>query len=161
GGQGRAAEVAGAVRRGRRAAVPGRGRPPGLPLEADDLRPRDRAPRQRRRRAGLRQPLRDLGADRLGQAARIRGLRGHPEIEGARRLPGVDREAAAVIYMLRHGDAEEGDGDDAARRLTEKGERQATLAGQAMAALGLEFDACITSPKVRALDTARLACEAL
>jgi hypothetical protein len=30
----------------------------------------------------------------------------------------------AVIYLLRHGDAEDGDGDDAARRLTAKGERQ-------------------------------------
>ncbi len=30
-----------------------------------------------------------------------------------------------------------------------------------MARLGLEFAACYTSPKVRALDTARLACQAL
>jgi phosphohistidine phosphatase len=66
-----------------------------------------------------------------------------------------------VIYMLRHGDAEQGDGDDAARQLTEKGERQAIAAGRAMAALGIELDACITSPKVRAAETARLACEAL
>jgi phosphohistidine phosphatase len=66
-----------------------------------------------------------------------------------------------VIYMLRHGDAEQGDGDDAARRLTEKGERQAVAAGRAMAALGIELDACITSPKVRAAETARLACESL
>jgi len=29
-----------------------------------------------------------------------------------------------VIYLLRHGDAEDGDGDDAARRLTPKGERE-------------------------------------
>ena len=63
--------------------------------------------------------------------------------------------------MLRHGDAEEGDGDDSARRLTEKGERQAIAAGRAMAALGVETDACLTSPKVRASDTARLACEPL
>jgi phosphohistidine phosphatase len=66
-----------------------------------------------------------------------------------------------VIYMLRHGDAEEGDGDDSARRLTEKGERQAVAAGRALAALGIEIDACLTSPKVRAADTARLACEPL
>lgn len=63
--------------------------------------------------------------------------------------------------MLRHGDAEPGDGDDAARRLTAKGERQAVAAGRAMAALGIELDACITSPKVRAAETARLACESL
>jgi phosphohistidine phosphatase SixA len=30
-----------------------------------------------------------------------------------------------------------------------------------MAALGIEIDACLTSPKVRAADTARLACEPL
>jgi phosphohistidine phosphatase len=66
-----------------------------------------------------------------------------------------------VIYLLRHGDAERGDGDDAARRLTAKGERQSELAGRALVALGAEIDACLTSPKVRAADTARLACDAL
>jgi len=66
-----------------------------------------------------------------------------------------------VIYLLRHGDAERDDGDDAARRLTPKGERQSETAGQALAALGVSIDACITSPKVRAADTARLACRAL
>jgi phosphohistidine phosphatase len=66
-----------------------------------------------------------------------------------------------VIYLLRHGDAEKGDGDDAARRLTEKGERQSETAGRALAALGVTIDACLTSPKVRAADTAKLACRAL
>jgi phosphohistidine phosphatase len=66
-----------------------------------------------------------------------------------------------LIYLLRHGDAEEGTGDDAARRLTPKGERQARAAGKALAALGAKPDACLTSPKVRAADTARLACEDL
>jgi phosphohistidine phosphatase len=66
-----------------------------------------------------------------------------------------------VIYLLRHGDAEEGMGDDAARRLTLKGERQSRAAGEALAALGIKPDACLTSPKVRAADTAKLACEAL
>ena len=66
-----------------------------------------------------------------------------------------------MIYLLRHGDAEEGLGDDAARRLTLKGERQAEAAGRALAALTAKPDACLTSPKVRAADTARLACEAL
>jgi phosphohistidine phosphatase len=66
-----------------------------------------------------------------------------------------------VIYLLRHGDAEKRNGDDAARRLTAKGERQARAAGQALAALGEEIDACLTSPKARAADTARLACESL
>jgi phosphohistidine phosphatase len=66
-----------------------------------------------------------------------------------------------VIYLLRHGDAEDGRGDDAARRLTGKGERQARAAGQALATLDADLDACLASPKARALDTARLACEAL
>src|SRR3954452_15828754 len=52
-------------------------------------------------------------------------------------------------------------GDDAARRLTAKGERQARAAGEALAALGIKPDACLASPKVRAADTAQLACEAL
>jgi phosphohistidine phosphatase len=66
-----------------------------------------------------------------------------------------------VIYLLRHGDAEDGDGDDAARRLTPKGERQAEVTGQALAALNADVDACLASPKVRAEETARLACDAL
>jgi phosphohistidine phosphatase len=65
-----------------------------------------------------------------------------------------------AIYLLRHGDAEDGD-DDAARRLTAKGERQAEAAGRALAALGVELGACLTSPRVRAEETARLACAPL
>ena len=66
-----------------------------------------------------------------------------------------------MIYLLRHGDAERGDGDDFSRRLTPKGKRQAGAAGNALAALGAEIDACLTSPRVRALETARLACRPL
>jgi phosphohistidine phosphatase len=68
-----------------------------------------------------------------------------------------------VIYLLRHGEAEDRDGasDDAARRLTEKGERQGRDAGLALKELGVGIDACLASPKVRARDTARIACEAL
>jgi phosphohistidine phosphatase len=66
-----------------------------------------------------------------------------------------------MIYLLRHGDAEDGTGDDAARRLTSKGERQSRAAGTALAGMGAEISACLTSPKVRAGDTARLACEPL
>lgn len=66
-----------------------------------------------------------------------------------------------MIYLLRHGDAEAGDGDDAARRLTAKGERQALAAGRALAALEARLDACLASPRVRAAETARLACEPL
>jgi phosphohistidine phosphatase len=66
-----------------------------------------------------------------------------------------------VIYLLRHGAAEDGSGNDEERRLTSKGERQAEAAGRALAVLGAEIDACLTSPKVRAAETARLVCEAL
>lgn len=66
-----------------------------------------------------------------------------------------------MIYLLRHGDAEDGNGNDATRRLTAKGERQAEAAGRSLATLGAEIDACLTSPKVRAADTARLACKTL
>lgn len=66
-----------------------------------------------------------------------------------------------MLYLLRHGDAEHETPDDFARRLTPKGERQSRRAGAALAALGAEIDACLTSPKVRATATARLACESL
>jgi phosphohistidine phosphatase len=66
-----------------------------------------------------------------------------------------------LIYLLRHGDAEEGTGDDSARRLTPKGERQARAAGKALAEMNAGINACLTSPKARAAETARLACEAL
>jgi len=66
-----------------------------------------------------------------------------------------------VIWLLRHGDAEPHGGDDASRQLTDKGKKQAEDAGQAIAALGIEIEACLTSPKVRALQTAKIACEPL
>lgn len=66
-----------------------------------------------------------------------------------------------MIWLLRHGDAEHDAGDDASRRLTAKGEAQARAAGKALARLGVRIESCLSSPKVRALDTARLACEAL
>jgi phosphohistidine phosphatase len=65
-----------------------------------------------------------------------------------------------VIWLLRHGDAADGS-PDAERPLTQKGEAQARAAGLALKALGVELDACLSSPKIRAIDTARLACEAL
>ena len=66
-----------------------------------------------------------------------------------------------MIYFLRHGDAESGDGDDASRKLTSKGWRQAEAAGQALAALGAGLDVCLSSPKARAEQTARIACRHL
>lgn len=67
-----------------------------------------------------------------------------------------------MIWLLRHGDAEAGDGKpDAERDLTEKGERQSQVAGEALKELGVALDVCLTSPKVRAKRTAELACEQL
>ena len=67
-----------------------------------------------------------------------------------------------MIWLLRHGDAEHVEGKpDAARELTAKGRRQSRDAGLALAALGVELDACLSSPKIRARDTAELACEPL
>jgi phosphohistidine phosphatase len=69
---------------------------------------------------------------------------------------------ARHLWLLRHGEAEPHDADaDDARRLTERGREQSRAAGRALAALGVEFQHVFTSPKVRALETARLACEAL
>jgi phosphohistidine phosphatase len=65
-----------------------------------------------------------------------------------------------VIWLLRHGEAEDGSPDEA-RRLTPKGEEQARAAGAALKALGVELELCLTSPRVRAEQTARLACEPL
>jgi phosphohistidine phosphatase len=63
-----------------------------------------------------------------------------------------------VLWLLRHGDAAEGS-PDAERPLTEKGKRQSRDAGLALKAIGVELSACLTSPKVRAVESAELACE--
>ena len=69
---------------------------------------------------------------------------------------------AQQLWFLRHGEAEPHDArPDPDRRLTERGEKQSRAAGRALAALGLSFQLVVTSPRVRSLDTARLACEAL
>src|SRR4051794_20786240 len=65
-----------------------------------------------------------------------------------------------MIWLLRHGEAADGS-PDAERPLTKKGERQSRTAGAALKALGVDVSACLTSPKVRAADTAKLACESL
>ena len=65
-----------------------------------------------------------------------------------------------MIWLLRHAHAEDGS-PDAERPLSAKGEQQARAVGAALAVLGVELDACLTSPRVRARDTARLVCEPL
>jgi phosphohistidine phosphatase len=69
---------------------------------------------------------------------------------------------APQLWLLRHGEAVPHESKpDAERELTPRGERQALAAGEGLARLGVEFAACYTSPKLRARDTARLACQAL
>ncbi len=69
---------------------------------------------------------------------------------------------ARQLWMLRHGEAVPHDSKpDDERELTPRGRRQAEAAGAALAALNEEFAACYTSPKVRARETAELACERL
>ena len=69
---------------------------------------------------------------------------------------------ATQLWLLRHGEAEPHDArPDPERRLTARGEEQSRSGGRARAALEVVFQAVYTSPKVRARDTALLACEAL
>jgi phosphohistidine phosphatase len=63
------------------------------------------------------------------------------------------------LYLLRHADA--GDpmtwaGDDAERPLSEKGRRQAKRLGSLLAGIKLRPDVILTSPKLRAADTAKI-----
>ncbi len=69
---------------------------------------------------------------------------------------------ATSLWLLRHGEAvPHGSKEDAARELTPRGEHESRTAGRALARLNVEFDACYASPKVRARDTAALACDEL
>ncbi len=67
---------------------------------------------------------------------------------------------ARQLWLLRHADAEpHGARQDSERRLTERGERQARLAGVALGRAQVQLDALLVSPKVRAQQTAQLAAE--
>ena len=65
-----------------------------------------------------------------------------------------------MLWLLRHGDAAAGHPDEA-RALTARGRAQAQNAGMALSRLGVKIDACLSSPKARALQTAELACAPL
>lgn len=69
---------------------------------------------------------------------------------------------AQQLWFLRHGEAvSHGSQPDFQRELTEKGSHQARMAGVGLAKLDCGFTACYSSPKVRARDTARIACAEL
>jgi phosphohistidine phosphatase len=57
-----------------------------------------------------------------------------------------------MLWLLRHAEAADG---------SERGIRQAEAAGRALARIGANIDACLSSPKLRAKQTAQLACEPL
>lgn len=68
------------------------------------------------------------------------------------------------LYLLRHADAGDPmrwDAADAERPLSDKGIRQAERLGHHLAAIRFESDAIVSSPKVRAAETARIVGEAL
>src|SRR5687768_593915 len=68
------------------------------------------------------------------------------------------------LHLLRHadaGDPEAWQGDDAARPLSEKGVGQAEALGRHLKRVGFETDAILSSPKLRALQTAQIVGKAL
>jgi phosphohistidine phosphatase len=66
------------------------------------------------------------------------------------------------LWLLRHADAEpHGTRQDAQRKLTSRGEQQARIAGRAIANMAVSFNSILVSPKVRAQQTAELACREL
>ena len=115
-------------------------------------------------------PVRVLAGRGLAAAERRpprrRGSLPRPQLlalRGARRRTSrprkLRRAMARQLWMLRHGEAVPHDSKpDDERELTPRGRRQSEAAGAALAALNEEFAACYTSPKVRALETAELAC---
>ena len=71
---------------------------------------------------------------------------------------GTDGPAPLQLYLVRHADAGDAalwEGDDAERPLSKKGRRQAKALARLLKDLGLRVDAVITSPLVRAVQTAK------
>ena len=69
-----------------------------------------------------------------------------------------------LLHFLRHADAGDPDawsGPDAARPLSDKGRKQSKRLGEHLASVGFEADAIVTSPKVRAAQTAEIVGEPL
>ena len=65
-----------------------------------------------------------------------------------------------MLWLLRHAEAADGSPDDE-RPLTERGITQAKAAGHALEQMGVTLDACLSSPKLRAVQTAQYACAPL
>ena len=62
------------------------------------------------------------------------------------------------LYIIRHAIAEEEDpsGDDSQRALTDKGSRKMRQIAKGLRILGVEFDAILSSPYLRAQETAEI-----
>jgi phosphohistidine phosphatase len=76
----------------------------------------------------------------------------------------IDRAPDLQLHFLRHadaGDPEAWAGPDAARPLSAKGELQAERLGSFLAEIGFRPDAVISSPKIRALQTAEIVAAAI
>jgi phosphohistidine phosphatase len=81
-----------------------------------------------------------------------------PEEVPTARLSPVPTEPLQ-LYLLRHADAGDPNawpGDDAERPLSAKGKRQALRLGSLLADIGWKPDLILTSPKVRAAETAKI-----
>jgi phosphohistidine phosphatase len=65
-----------------------------------------------------------------------------------------------MLWLLRHAEAADGTPDDE-RPLTERGVNEAIDAGHALEQMGVSIDACLSSPKLRAVQTAQHACAPL
>ncbi|HEY8869901.1 MAG TPA: histidine phosphatase family protein [Candidatus Limnocylindrales bacterium] len=75
-----------------------------------------------------------------------------------------DQAESIQLFLIRHADAGDParwDGPDAQRPLSDKGRRQAERLGRHLAAIGFTTDAMLSSPKVRALETAELVADAI
>ena len=67
-----------------------------------------------------------------------------------------------LLHLLRHadaGDPEAWTGPDAVRPLSDKGRKQSKRVGDHLASIGFTVDAVITSPKIRAEQTAEIVAE--
>jgi phosphohistidine phosphatase len=77
---------------------------------------------------------------------------------------GYGNAAELELYLLRHahaGDSSKWDGPDSERPLSPKGRRQASRLGAFLAERGFAPDAIVTSPKLRARQTAELVADAI
>jgi phosphohistidine phosphatase SixA len=77
---------------------------------------------------------------------------------------GTAHGTTTQLCLLRHadaGDPEAWTGSDEARPLSSKGEKQSRRLGKFLAEIGFEPDAIISSPKLRARQTAELVADAL